>query len=456
MAESLKVLVVESARLRFIINKVLTRDAKLRQFNIDVIEANDGNEGLQAFKDHDPDLIIQELLLSRMSGFELVRAIRKLPEGKTVPILVTTALTQDMTTLNLLHRHFSVHHQPKPFTPWDFALKVQQLIKLHVKGERKKSDSRPERPTGPLKSAPTLTGAELVEGGEKTSMDAGEIEVESAAKSSPRRPKRPSARFAKGSLSTTGLPSLILDALEEKLSGTITIKQGKMAKVIFFYKGYPVFAQSNLRRETLGQMLVRMGKISAEDNQRAMSLAKSRSIHFGSALQTLKLMDQETFGKELLTNVREKIETALVWRQGTWLFQEDPQVASKVPRCGIDPVKLVLRGLKKLVMVEESVQRVSGKENQRFSLLPRFENYRDAFVTIYGSMLVDVVTEGRTLNEMLMAMGSNPWDAIQQVDILLHANMAALHESTDELKEELEQSGDFTAQMTFRPDAKAT
>ena len=199
-------------------------------------------------------------------------------------------------------------------------------------------------------------------------------------------------------------------------------------------------------------MLVRMGKLSSEDNQRALALAKSRSIHYGNALHTLKLMDQETFGKALLSNVREKIETALVWRQGTWLFQEDPQVASKVPRCGIDPVRLVLGGLKKLVMVEESVQRVSGKENQKFTLLPRFERYREAFVTIYGSMLVDVAMPGRTLNDMLMAMGSNPWDAIQQVDILLHANMASLHETTDELEEELEQSGDFTAQMTFRPD----
>ena len=449
MAEPIKVLVVESARLRFIIKKVLTRDVKLRQFSIDVLEANDGQEGLEMFKEHQPCLVIQELLLSRMSGFELVRAIRQLPEGKEVPILVTTALTQDMTTLNLLSRHFSVHHQPKPFTPWDFALKVQQLIKLHIKGEAK--SAKPDRPTGPLKSAPTLTGDELFEGGVRTPVGDGAIEVEEAARTQP-RPKRPSARFAKGNLSTTGLPSLILDALEEKLSGTITIKQGKMAKVFFFHQGYPVFAQSNLRRETLGQMLVRMGKITAEDNHRVLSLAKSRSVHYGNALQMLQLMDKEDFGKELMANVREKIESALAWRQGTWLFQEDPEVAAKVPRCGIDPVKLVLKGLKKLVMVEESVQRVSGKENQKFTLLPRFERYRDAFVATYGSLLVDVAVPGRTLNEMLMAMGSNPWDAIQQVDILLHANMATLHETTEELKEELEQSGDFTAQMTFRPD----
>ena len=451
MVEPLQVLVVESARVRFIIKKVLTRDAKLRQFNIEVPEANDGNEGLALFKEHNPSLVIQELLLSRMSGFELIRAIRQDPKGKEVPILVITALTQDMTTLNLLNRHFTVHHQPKPFTPWDFALKVQQLIKLHVIGDKKKPASGPQLPTGPLKSAPTLTESELLEDGVRTPLGDGAIEVEEAARTQP-RPKRHSARFAKGNLSTTGLPSLMLDALEEGLSGTITIKQGKMAKVLFFYQGRPVFAQSNLRRETLGQMLVRMGKISAEDNHRALALAKSRSVHYGNALQMLKLMDQEGFGKELLTNVRDKIQSALVWRQGTWLFQEDLQVASKVPRCGIDPVKLVLSGLKKLVMVEESVQRVSGKENQKFSLLPRFERYRDSFVATFGSQLVDVAVPGRTLNEMLMAMGSNPWDAIQQVDVLLHANMAALHETSDELQEELEQSGEFTAQMTFRAD----
>ena len=451
MAETLQILVVEAARLRFIIKKVLTRDVKLRRFNLDVLEANDGIEGLEMFKEHDPCLVIQELLLSRMSGFELVRAIRETPKGKDVPILVTTAMSQDMTTLSLLQRHYMVHHQPKPFTPWDFALKVQQLIKIHILGEQKKTDSEPRHPTGPLKSAPTLTDEELVEDGVRAHAGDGPIEVEAAAKTPP-RPKRPSSRFAKGQLSTTGLPSLILDALEEHLSGTITVKQGKMAKVIFFHKGYPVYAQSNLRRETLGQMLVRMGRISAEDNHRALALAKSRKINFGSALQVLRLMDQEGFGQELLVNVREKIESALVWRQGTWLFQEDPSVASKVPCCGIDPVKLVLKGLKKQVMVEESVQRVSGKEHLKFTLLPRFERYRDTFVAIYGSMLADVALPGRTLNEMLMAMGSNPWDAIQQVDILLHAGMATLHETAEELHEELEQSGDFTTQMTFRAD----
>ena len=421
-----------------IIKKVLTRDGKLRQFKIDVLEANDGVEGLEMFKEFQPALVIQELLLSRMSGFELVRAIRELDEGKEVPILVTSAMTQDMTTLNLLHRQFRVHHQPKPFTPWDFALTVQQLLKP----ARAKTDSGPLKPTGPIKA---------VASDEVKPETEAKIEIEQAAQK-PARKRKPSSRFTKGDLARIGLPSLLLDALEEKLSGTITLKYEKMAKVIFILKGYPVFAQSNLRREALGQMLVRKGKISTEDHARAIALAKSRSVHYGNALQLLKLMDQEEFGQHLLANVREKIESALIWRQGSWLFQEDPAVASRVPRCGIDPVKLVIDGLKKLVVVEEAVQRIAGKENLHFSLLPRFEHYREHFIKTFGSHLVDVIVPDHTLNQMLQAMGSNPWDAIQQVDVLLHANMAVLHETEEELREELEQSGDFTAQMTFRPD----
>ena len=448
MAEPIKVMVVESQRYRGIITKILTRDRKLRSFEIEVVESPDGMDALMQFKAATPDMVIQELILSKMSGFELVRALRQEPGGKTLPILVTTALTQDMTTLNMLKRHFNVEHLAKPFTPWDFAIVVHKLLSAAAREqERIAASVRKARPTpGPLKSAPSLVDVDF--GGlDKTPLN-DQVEVEAAAKTSGGMSKR----FTRGNLSVVGLPSLLLDALEEKLSGTLILRQAKLTKVFYLLQGYPVFAQSNLRRETLGQMLVRRGLLTAEQNNNALAASKQDNVPYGEALKRQGLMESKVFGQELLNNVREKIEGSLLWRTGSWLFREDPVAAAKVPRCGLDPVKLVFDGLRKRSNVEESVRRISGQEGLYLSLLPRFTRYREQFTAIFGSTLVDVMSPDRTLNEMLQAMGSNPWDAILQVDILLLTGMGLLHETEEELAQ---QSGEFdpdAAVMQFRPD----
>ena len=59
----------------------------------DVVQAADGADGLKAYRAFSPDLVMTDLLMPVMDGFELTSEIRALdPE---VPILVSTADIQD-------------------------------------------------------------------------------------------------------------------------------------------------------------------------------------------------------------------------------------------------------------------------------------------------------------------------------------------------------------------------
>jgi phosphoserine phosphatase RsbU/P len=58
----------------------------------DLVQANDGVEGLQKARDHHPELIITDLVMPNMDGFELCRRLRAEPDFAQVPILVETAL----------------------------------------------------------------------------------------------------------------------------------------------------------------------------------------------------------------------------------------------------------------------------------------------------------------------------------------------------------------------------
>jgi len=59
----------------------------------DVITAGDGEAGLQAAFDSKPDLIILDIMLPKVNGYEICRLIRK--EGLDVPIIMLTAKGQE-------------------------------------------------------------------------------------------------------------------------------------------------------------------------------------------------------------------------------------------------------------------------------------------------------------------------------------------------------------------------
>jgi len=65
----------------------------LRRDGYDTMEAYDGEAGLQLALEQDPDLILLDLMLPKMNGFDVCRSIRE--AGRTTPILMLTAREEE-------------------------------------------------------------------------------------------------------------------------------------------------------------------------------------------------------------------------------------------------------------------------------------------------------------------------------------------------------------------------
>jgi CheY-like chemotaxis protein len=63
----------------------------LAPLGFEVVEAVDGQEGVEKALEHKPDLIITDLAMPRLSGIEMMQEIRKIPELSSVPIIVSSA-----------------------------------------------------------------------------------------------------------------------------------------------------------------------------------------------------------------------------------------------------------------------------------------------------------------------------------------------------------------------------
>ena len=80
------VLVVEDdASTREVIKRALERDGWA------VSEADNGRRGLQSVARHVPDLIVLDLMMPEMDGFEFVAELRKSESGRKIPVVVVTA-----------------------------------------------------------------------------------------------------------------------------------------------------------------------------------------------------------------------------------------------------------------------------------------------------------------------------------------------------------------------------
>jgi DNA-binding response OmpR family regulator len=84
-----KVLIIEDEKdLRFFIARALKEEG------FEVIEAIDGEEGIEKAKKEKPDLILLDLLLPGISGYEVLIRIKKDPELEIIPVLILSNLGQ--------------------------------------------------------------------------------------------------------------------------------------------------------------------------------------------------------------------------------------------------------------------------------------------------------------------------------------------------------------------------
>ncbi len=88
----MKVLLVDDTRTLLSLIQVY-----LLGWQLEFVEARDGVEGLAKAREHKPDLIISDIRMPGMDGFEFCAAVRADRALHGVPFVMLTSLTDDMS-----------------------------------------------------------------------------------------------------------------------------------------------------------------------------------------------------------------------------------------------------------------------------------------------------------------------------------------------------------------------
>ena len=91
--------------------------------------ANDGIEGLALFRDSNPDLVISDVMMPTIDGFEVLREIRLISD---VPVIMLTAKQEEVDRLKGFENGAD-DYVTKPFSPKELVRRVMVMLKRTYK-----------------------------------------------------------------------------------------------------------------------------------------------------------------------------------------------------------------------------------------------------------------------------------------------------------------------------------
>jgi DNA-binding response OmpR family regulator len=94
----------------------------------DVIGAAGGIEGLEKVKHERPDIVLLDLMMPDMDGWEVYQQIKADPELRDIPIVVVTAKAQSIDKVLGLHIAKVDDYITKPFGPQELLESVEKIL----------------------------------------------------------------------------------------------------------------------------------------------------------------------------------------------------------------------------------------------------------------------------------------------------------------------------------------
>jgi len=122
--QSKTILVIEDDKfLRELISRKLTGEG------FDVLEAVDGEDGVKKIKEEKPDIVLLDLILPGIDGFEVLAKLRDDPEISSIPVIILSNLGQREEVEKGLKLGAIDYLIKAHFTPGEIIEKIKNILK---------------------------------------------------------------------------------------------------------------------------------------------------------------------------------------------------------------------------------------------------------------------------------------------------------------------------------------
>jgi DNA-binding response OmpR family regulator len=132
-----------------VILKLLEVNFEMEGF--EVVRASDGAEGLERARAVHPDIVVLDVMMPRMTGYEVAKALREDEDTAHIPIIFVTARAQSSDVERGMELGVD-DYVTKPFDPLDLIARVNVLLaRSQAARSQAAADANGDRPSGPAR-----------------------------------------------------------------------------------------------------------------------------------------------------------------------------------------------------------------------------------------------------------------------------------------------------------------
>lgn len=104
-------------------------EATLRRHGFDVLTAQDGEEALRLARAKAPDLVLLDMIMPKLQGFEVLRMLKQDPATRPIPVIVLSNLGQESDVKQALEAGAVAYLIKASLTLEELVKRVDEVLK---------------------------------------------------------------------------------------------------------------------------------------------------------------------------------------------------------------------------------------------------------------------------------------------------------------------------------------
>ena len=233
-----------------------------------------------------------------------------------------------------------------------------------------------------------------------------------------------------GNLRTMQLGDLLQWCGSNLKTGTLRLKKGPIEKALFFKEGRLFSSVSTSPRETLGQFLIRSGKISEEELFKALIQQDRQRQPLGQILVQAGAINDDQLEQLLQLKTEESIYDCFLWKEGDFKFEDD-RLPDEIPvSIPLDITGVILEGARR----SDEWRRIHEVFPSRLTTFVLSKAGKTASgLSEETQRILELVSRGKNIAEIALEMHAVEFYAAKKLLDLYQDQFVEIDESPEEI-----------------------
>jgi len=226
-----------------------------------------------------------------------------------------------------------------------------------------------------------------------------------------------------GKLEENTLPRLLNYLNEIKSTGTLSLTKDGINKKLYFKDGAIIFASSTYDDDRLGELLLKVGKITVNQYETASKVIKQTGKRMGGVMVELGYLKPKDLFWGVKYQVQEIVCSLFSWTSGDYEFVHGALPAAEVITLHMSTANLILQGIKRIddwTRISRSVPPLDGVLTVTSNPL---KLYQDVAMSDDEKRIVSLFDGKRTIKEVFNQAKIGGFEALKAVYILYSIGM---------------------------------